>query len=168
MGGESIQALMPTFWPISSTHSVYKAAEASTGLSETEWLSSDHIPRWPIDDASGQSQLEQICPTNLPAFWELVNQKMSILTPIQEIDFLGFCVCTTAMRWSIPSKTLRKSMEDAPLGISLGEGNSMICGESNCYNQSYPTNPTALPGPPDANELCPSPELYSGGNFGQV
>jgi len=37
----------------------------------------------------------------------------------------------------------------------------MICGESNCYNQSYPTSPTALSGPPDANELCPSPELYS-------
>ena len=31
-------------------------------------------------------------------------------------------------------------------------GNSTVCGESNCYNWSYPTSPTALVGPPDANE----------------
>ena len=44
----------------------------------------------------------------------------------------------------------------------------MICRESNSYDQSYSTSPTALLGPPDANELCSSPGLYSGKNLGQV
>ena len=52
--------------------------------------------------------------------------------------------------------------------ISLSEGNSTVCGEDNYNYESYPINLTALPSSPDANKLCPSPELQSGGNFRQI
>ena len=66
MGGENLQVSMPTFWPISSTQSVYKAVEeASSGLPETEWVSSDHLSRRSADDASGQSSAGANYPTDL-------------------------------------------------------------------------------------------------------
>ena len=58
---------MPTFWPISSTQGVYKAAEASSRLPETEWLSSDYLPKRPIDNASGQCAVRAYYSTDLSA-----------------------------------------------------------------------------------------------------
>ena len=57
---------------------------------------------------------------------------------------------------------------NAAPSISLSEGNSTVCGEDNCYHESYPLSPIALPSSPEANELCPSPGLQPGGNLGQV
>lgn len=58
--------------------------------------------------------------------------------------------------------------ENATPGISFGEGNSTVCGKDNCYHESYPTSPNALPSSPDANEFCSSPELRSGGGLRQI
>ena len=41
-------------------------------------------------------------------------------------------------------------------------------GENNCYTESHPTSRTTLLSPPDANELCSSPELQSGGDTRQI
>ena len=100
-------------WPISSTQSVYKAAEASSGLPDTEWLSSDHIPGLLMHQ--DRAQLEQITRLTCQLFKSLgliVNQKKSILTPTQEIDFLGFHLCSTTMRASIPTEKLHKIQQD--------------------------------------------------------
>ena len=43
MGGENLQVSAPAFWPMSCTQGVYKAIEASSGLSKTDWLSSNHL-----------------------------------------------------------------------------------------------------------------------------
>ena len=43
----------------------------------------------------------------------IVNQKKSILTPTQELEFLGFHLCSTTMRLSLPSKKLCKIQQDA-------------------------------------------------------
>ena len=59
------------------------------------------------DDASEQGSVRTNHPTDLPTVQ--VNKKKSILTPFQEIDFLGFHVCTTTMRLSIPPRKSEKS-----------------------------------------------------------
>ena len=38
----------------------------------------------------------------------MVNQKKSVLIPTQELEFLGFHLCSVTMRLSIPSKKLKK------------------------------------------------------------
>ena len=43
----------------------------------------------------------------------MVNQKKSITSPTQELEFLGFQVCYMSMNLSIPSKKLRKIRQDA-------------------------------------------------------
>ena len=54
MGGQDLYVQMPTIWPIISTQSVHKAAEASGGFPETEWLSFDNISRRHTDVTPGQ------------------------------------------------------------------------------------------------------------------
>ena len=43
----------------------------------------------------------------------MVNLKKSILTPTQELEFLGFHLCSVTMRLSIPPEKLRKIQQDA-------------------------------------------------------
>ena len=57
------------------------------------------------------AHLEQITQLICQLFGSLgliVNQKKSILTPTQELEFLGFRVCSMTMRLSLPSEKLRK------------------------------------------------------------
>ena len=59
----------------------------------------------------GRAQLEQITQLICQLFESLgliVNQKKSILTPTQELEFLGFRLCSMTMRLSLPPKKLRK------------------------------------------------------------
>ena len=61
-------------------------------------------------------QLEQTTQLTCLLFKSLglmVNQKKSILTPTQELEFLGFHLCSMSMRISIPSEKLRKIQQDA-------------------------------------------------------
>ena len=55
---------MPTFWPISSTQSVYKAVEASSRLYETEMVV---IYLRPTDEAPGHGSVRTNFSTDLPA-----------------------------------------------------------------------------------------------------
>jgi len=63
-----------------------------------------------------RAQLEQITQLTGQLFESLgltVNQKKSILTPTQELEFLGFHLCSTTMRLSLPSEKLCKIQQDA-------------------------------------------------------
>jgi len=63
-----------------------------------------------------RAQLEQITQFTCQLFESLgliVNQKKSMLTPAQEMDFLGFHLCSTTMRILIPTEKLRKIEQDA-------------------------------------------------------
>ena len=103
MRGENIQVSMPTFWPISNTQNVYKAAEASSGLPETEWLSSDHIPRRHTDDASEQGSVRTNDPTDLPTVREPSEQEEVHTDSFSGDRFSGLsCMHPTTMRLLIP------------------------------------------------------------------
>ena len=43
----------------------------------------------------------------------LVNNKKSVLTPCQQLEFLGFQLCTMTLRISVPSEKMRKIQQDA-------------------------------------------------------
>jgi len=63
-----------------------------------------------------RTQLEQITQLTCQLFESLgliVNQKKSMLTPTQEMDFLGFHLCSNTMKISIPTEKLRKIQQDA-------------------------------------------------------
>ena len=113
MGGENLQVSMPTFWPISSTQSVYKAVEASSGLPETEWVSSDHLSRRSADDASGQSSAGANYPTDLSTVREPGVNGESEKIHTDPYSGVGFQLCSTTMRISLPSEKLRKIHQDA-------------------------------------------------------
>ena len=58
-----------------------------------------------------RAQLEQITQLTCQLFKVLglmVNQKKSILTPMQDLEFLGFHVCSMTMRLSIPPRNFAK------------------------------------------------------------
>ena len=175
VGGENLQVSMPTFWPISSTQSVYKAVEASSGLPETEWVSSDHLSRRSADDASEQSSAGANYPTDLLTVREpgVNGESEKIHTdPYSGVGISRFSVVLNDNENITP---LREAPQDSAgcqtndaASICLGEGNRTICGESNCHHEGHPTSPFALPSSSDADELSPSPELQSGGNFKQI
>ena len=63
-----------------------------------------------------RAQLEQITQLTCQLFESLglmVNLKKSILTPTQELEFLGFQLGSALMRLSLPSEKLRKIQQDA-------------------------------------------------------
>ena len=60
-------------------------------------------------------QLQEVTQLTCQLFESLglmVNMKKSILTPTQELEFLGFHLCSETMRLSIPSEKLRKIQQD--------------------------------------------------------
>ena len=63
-----------------------------------------------------RGQLQQVTQLTCQLFESLglvVNQKKSVLTPTQEIEFLGFYLCSVTMRLLIPPEKLRKIQQDA-------------------------------------------------------
>ena len=63
-----------------------------------------------------RAQLEQITQLTCQLFESLglmVNLKKSIVTPTQELEFLGFQLGSALMRLSLPSEKLRKIQQDA-------------------------------------------------------
>ena len=63
-----------------------------------------------------RGQLQQVAQLACQLFKSLglmVNQKKSVLTPTQELEFLGFHLCSMSMRLTIPSEKLRKIQQDA-------------------------------------------------------
>ena len=63
-----------------------------------------------------RAQFEQITQLTCQLFKGLglmMNQKKSILIPMQDLEFLGFHVCSMTMRLSIPSKKFRQIQQDA-------------------------------------------------------
>ena len=63
-----------------------------------------------------KGQLQQVTQLTCQLFESLglrVNRKKSILTPTQELEFLGFFLCSATMRLSIPTEKLRKIQQDA-------------------------------------------------------
>ena len=175
MGGENLQVSMPTFWPISSTQGVYKAAEACSGLSKTEQLSSDHLLRRPADDASGQSSVGANHSTDLSTVPEPGANCESEKIHIDSYSGVGISGISHMLNNNETIPPLREVTQnsagcqtnDTP-SIRLSEGNCTICGKDNCHHKGHPTSPIALLSSPDANECGPSPELQSGRNFGQV
>ena len=108
MGGEDLHVPVPTLRSLSSTQSVHKAAKASGGFPETEWLSPHNISRQHVNATSGQGQLQQMIQLTyelFKSFGLMMNQKKSVLMSTQE---LGFYLCSATMRLSIPSEKLRK------------------------------------------------------------
>ena len=106
---------MPTIRPISSTQSVYETAETSGEFSEANWLS-DNIPRRHTDITSGQGSAITNYPTDLSVIRVLGANGQSQeakLTPTQELEFLGFHLCSVTMTLTIPSEKFRKIQQDA-------------------------------------------------------
>ena len=175
VGKENLQVSMPTFWPVSSTQGVYKATEASSGLPETDRLSSDHLPGRPTDNASGQSSVGANYSADLSTVREpgANCESNEIHTdPNSGVGIPGFSIVlndneiiTTLQETSKNSTGCQ--MDVAPK-VHLSDGDCMICGKDNCHHEGHPTSSFALLSSPDANELCPSPELQSGGNCDQV
>ena len=60
-----------------------------------------------------RAQLEQSTRLTCQLFELMVNQKKSILTPMQDLEFLGFHVSSMTMRLSIPSEKFCKIQQDA-------------------------------------------------------
>ena len=63
-----------------------------------------------------RGQLQQLTQLTCQLFESLglmVNQKKSILTPTQDLEFLGFHLCSVKMKLSIPSEKFRKIQQDA-------------------------------------------------------
>ena len=63
-----------------------------------------------------RAQLQQMAQLTCQLFESLgliVNQKKSVLMPTQELEFLGFHLCSVTMGLSIPSEKLRKIQQDA-------------------------------------------------------
>ena len=63
-----------------------------------------------------RGQLQQVTQLTCQLFESLgliVNQKKSILTPTQDLEFLGFHLCSVKMKLSIPSEKFRKIQQDA-------------------------------------------------------
>jgi len=54
----------------------------------------------------------QICQL-FEALGLMINRKKSLLSPIQLLEFLGFQVCSTTLRFLIPREKLRKIWQDA-------------------------------------------------------
>ena len=116
MGREDLHVSMPTLWSLSSTQSVHKTAETGGRLPEKKWLSPHNILRRHATATPGQGPTTTGDPTHLPIVGELgVNGKpeKSILKPTQELEFLGFHLCSVKMRLLIPSEKLRKIQQDA-------------------------------------------------------
>ena len=64
-------------------------------------------------DRDQLQQVTQLTCQLLESLGLMVNLKKSILTPTQELEFLGFHLCSVTMRLSIPSEKLRKIQQDA-------------------------------------------------------
>ena len=75
-----------------------------------------YVPGRPTDYASGQNSVGTNYPTDLSTIREFrINShfKKSILTPTQKLEFLGFQLCSIAIRVSLPSEKIRKIQQDA-------------------------------------------------------
>ena len=62
------------------------------------------------------NQLQQITLSACQLFEHLgllVNNKKSVLTPCQQLEFLGFQLCTMTLRISVSSEKMRKIQQDA-------------------------------------------------------
>ena len=64
-------------------------------------------------DRDQLQQVTQLTCQLLESLGLMVNLKKSILTPTQELEFLGFHLCSVTMRLLIPSEKLRKIQQDA-------------------------------------------------------
>ena len=73
----------------------------------------DNISGGHTDDAPGKNPSRTICQLTCQLFGLIVNQMKSILTPTQELEFLGFQLCSTSMRLSVPTEKLCKIQQDA-------------------------------------------------------
>jgi len=135
---------MPSFWPISSTQSVYKAAEASSRLPETKWLLSDRIPGQHTADASKQSSAT----ANYPGHMSTIQVSRTNCEPKEiHIDsysgdgFPGF----SPVFHNIKSINSHREGTQNPTGctanatpnINFGERDSMVCRQDNCYHEGY-------------------------------
>ena len=56
--------------------------------------------------------VSQICQL-LEALGLLINRKKSLLTPTQQLEFLGFQICSLTLTTQVPSEKLRKIRQDA-------------------------------------------------------
>ena len=174
-GKRKLTSFSTTFWSISCTQGVYKAVEASSGLSKADWLSSNYLLGRPTDYASGKSSVGTNYPTDLSTIREFrINSQFKKIhtDPHPEVGISGVSVVLNSNESIAP---LREDPQDSAgcqtndaSSICFGEGNCTVCGESNCYHEGHPLSPLALPSPADADELSASPELQSGGNFEQV
>ena len=131
MGGENLQVSIPTFWLISSTQGVYKATEASSGVPETEWLSPDHLPRQPTDDASGQSSVG----ANYSTDWSTVRESgancESKEIHIDSYSGVGISGVSLMLNNNETITPLRETPQD-PAGCQTNDAPSIRLGEGNC------------------------------------
>ena len=175
MGGDDLQIPMPALWPLSSTQSVHQIAEASGGFPEADRLSPDYIPGRHTDDAPREGPTRADYPTDLSVVREPGVDGEPEEVHADPSPGVGISGLPTVLSDNETVSSHRETPQDptgcsenATTSISLSKGNSTVCGESNCYIESYPTGPIALPGSPDANELCPSWGIQSGGNIRQI
>ena len=175
VGGEDLHVPVPTLRSLSGTQSVHKAAEASGGLPETEWLSPHNISRRHVNATSGQGPTTTNGPTDLSTIRE-----PGVNSEPEEICIGAHSGARVSGLPSVLSNneafnSLREIKENstgcqayAGQRICVSEGNSKVCGQNYGYGESHPISPIALQSSPTIDELCPSPELHPRGNIHQI
>jgi len=94
MAGEHILIQVSPIWPLSSTTCIHKVAKASDLLCQIETRLIIYIPIPHQSKQVLEALVAQIC----QSLGLMINRKKLHLSPVQNLEFLGFQVCSTTLR----------------------------------------------------------------------
>ena len=113
MEQQVVSVYMSPIWSLGSPQSIYKAPQTSSKVFEADGMLSLNDILILHQDRDQLHQITQSACQLLECLGLLVNNKKSLLTPCQQLEFLGFQLCTQTLRMLVPLEKMRKIQQDA-------------------------------------------------------
>ena len=113
MGGQELSVKVPPIWLVSSTSGLYEATETCGWPALTDGSKNDHIFGQHSYTLSKHNSVRDSCHQLFEALGLMINRKKTLLAPTQQLEFLGFLICSQKLIILTPSEKLRKTRQEA-------------------------------------------------------